>query len=162
MSQTLAARHIRYYEIIKKPVERLGYSHTWGGSDGRLFRVGQPKPGFSKLPNIERWPRPIAWPDLLSSHRYKRVHPEFIMAAVAEDLLSVMAQCRPQWSLFSSEVFLQQRSTCEMKVVMRRSNLFSYFTDFLAVSTSFIAIHYIPHGGDICAVLSQYIQFWAP
>lgn len=39
---------------------------------------------------MEHWPHPIACPDLLSSHRYRRVHLEFIMAAMAAALLSVM------------------------------------------------------------------------
>lgn len=75
ISRLVTATHIRYYEIIKKPVERLGYSHTWAE------QRWQPKPGFSNLPNMERWPRPITWPDLLSSHRYRRVHLEFNMAS---------------------------------------------------------------------------------
>lgn len=114
----MTATHIRYYEIIKKPVERLGYSHTWGGG-GRRW---QPKPGFSNLPNMERWPRPITWPDLLSSHRYRRVHPEFNMAAAAEGGLHAMAQCRPPGSLLLD-------SGCGvpvgMEVVTRLSALFS-------------------------------------
>lgn len=60
ISQTLAVRHNRYYKIIKKPVERLGYSHRWGG-----------RPGFSNLRNMECQPCPITCPDLPSSHRYR-------------------------------------------------------------------------------------------
>lgn len=55
-SEAVTATQPTYCGIIKKPAERLGSSHTWGGSDG------SPKRNFSNLPNMERLPHPITWP----------------------------------------------------------------------------------------------------